>query len=425
MIRISDFSTLFSSNTFHGILGDVLQIVIAISPILLAIVLFALFWPLWINYIRSEFFASLKYAVLEIKLPKELLKSPLAMEVFLNSIHNGSDGKKFAQYWKGEKRPSYSLELVSVEGIVKFFIRTEDRRKAGVISGLYAQFPGIEVHEVEDYTFGIHFDKKESKLWGVDFKFKNKSPYYPIKTYIDYKLDKDPKEEYKIDPLLPMLEFLGSVGPNQQIWIQYIIRAHIAEQRHPDHWFKKYDEWIEGSKKLVNEILMRDPKTKVAGMKDEATGFTKLPTISKGEQEIAEAIERRISKLAFDVGIRAIYIAKKDVFDTPFGIGGVNSSFNQFSSEHLNGFKTTGWISDFNGFPWEDFRGMRRAKKSKLVLEAYKRRSYFYEPFVGKIMVMNTEELATLYHFPGQIAMTPNLNRIPSKKSQAPSNLPI
>jgi hypothetical protein len=40
-------------------------------------------------------------------------------------------------------------------------------------------------------------------------------------------------------------------------------------------------------------------------------------------------------------------------------------------------------------------------------------------------MVLSTEELATLYHFPGAIAATPSINRIPSKKSEAPANLPI
>ena len=38
---------------------------------------------------------------------------------------------------------------------------------------------------------------------------------------------------------------------------------------------------------------------------------------------------------------------------------------------------------------------------------------------------MNGEELATLYHLPGAVATTPTLTRIPSKKSEAPANLPV
>jgi hypothetical protein len=97
-----------------------------------------------------------------------------------------------------------------------------------------------------------------------------------------------------------------------------------------------------------------------------------------------------------------------------------------FNYEHLNGFKANGdkWHPSI-GDPWTDFRNWRRNKYGKLALMAYKRRSYFHPPFVSKPMVMNTEELATIYHFPGSVSQTPNLDRVPSKKAQAPGNLPI
>ncbi len=426
MIRFEDiFSFLQNQLTQNEVFGQVVQILIAISPIFLSIILFIIFWPLWVDYVQSSFIASLKYTLLDIRLPKDMLKSPLAMEVFLNSLHNTADGSNFAKYWKGEKRPTYSLELISVEGNVKFIIRTEERRKAGVMSALYSQFPEIEIHEIPDYTMGVNFDPKETKLYGEEFAFTKPDPY-PIKTYVDYGLDKDPKEEFKVDPLTPMIEFLGNLGMNQQVWIQFIIRAHIKEQRKPGHLFKKTDAWQDEAKKEVDKIMIRDPKTKVSGMKDEATGFTKLPSISKGEQDIAETIERSVQKQAFDVGIRAIYIAKKDFFDKPNGIGGIVGGFKHFSSEHLNGFKPAGrWSSRFKGAPWEDYRKMRENKVCRIVLEAYKRRSYFYAPFKMPPLVLNIEELATLFHFPGQVSKTPTLNRIPSKKSQAPANLPI
>ena len=39
--------------------------------------------------------------------------------------------------------------------------------------------------------------------------------------------------------------------------------------------------------------------------------------------------------------------------------------------------------------------------------------------------VLNTEELATLWHFPGQILKVPTLERIESKEASPPPNLPI
>lgn len=405
---------------------------ILMSPIVLVIILAMVLWPLWVNYVRAKQFLSLKYTVLEIKLPKDTFKSPAAMEVFLQSLHNTSDGSAFAQYWKGETRPWYSLELVSIEGKVKFFIWTEDRRKGGVMSALYSQFPGVEVHENGDYAQSVHFDPDTMKIWAAEFKFTKPDPY-PIKTYVDYGLDKDPKEEFKVDPLLPILEFLGSIGPNQQVWIQIPIRAHKDDQRKPGHWWKKTDLWQDEAKDLVNKILIRQAKSKVTGEIDPVTGkivpakeFAKIPIISKGEQSIIESIERSVSKLAFDTGIRALYIGKKESFDSVFGIGGIIGNMKHFNTESLNGFKPNGdvWHSRL-GDPWLDYKDRRRTRFSYEALAMYKRRSYFYTPYEGQPLILNTEELATIYHFPGSVAATPTLDRLPSKKAEAPSNLPV
>ena len=408
------------------IIPQAIPYVIALLPFIMVIVLLEIFWHVWIRYIQAKNTLNTKYTVLELKLPKDTFKSPLAMEVFLNSLHNIAGENWYSMYWKGETRPWYSLELVSIEGQVKFFLWTQDVRKTGIIAALYGQYPNIEVTEREDYTRGMHFDPKTMKVWVGEMKF-TKDNWYPIKTYIDYGLDKDPKEEFKIDPMVPMIEFLGSVPANQQIWIQYIIRGHKDDQRKPGHLFKKADLWREGAKKAINELLMRDPDTKVAGEANSDTGYAKLPTFTEGERDVVAAIERSITKLAFDVGIRAVYIAPKSTFDTPFGVGGIIASFNHFKHEHLNGFKPNGdiWHPQLT-FPWHDYRDMRRNRFSEDGLAAYKRRSFFYPPYNdGKVLVMNTEELATLYHFPGAVAATPTLDRVPSKKSDAPGNLPV
>ena len=44
--------------------------------------------------------------------------------------------------------------------------------------------------------------------------------------------------------------------------------------------------------------------------------------------------------------------------------------------------------------------------------------------FHHHIIVLNTEELATLWHFPGQILKVPTFERIESKEASPPTNLP-
>ena len=403
--------------------------IVYLTPIFACVILGILFWENWMRYVRMSFFLSLKYTLLELKLPRDTFKSPLAMETVLTAIHNTADGSWYTRIWNGEVRPWYSLEIVSVEGQVKFYIWTEDRRKSNLKSALYSQYPGIEIHEVDDYSKDVQWDPKVWKIWASEFQFTQKkhSNAFPIKTYVDYGLDRDPKEEFKIDPLVHVLEWMGSLRPNEQAWFQFVIQAHKGEQRTPGTlWAKKHDVLKDEAKNALNEILIRDPKTKVAGEVNPETGFSKMPTITKGEQEIVSAIERKLQKASFDVCIRTMYIAKREVFDTPFGIGGCISSMKQFNAEHLNGFKPGGKMMPGSfDYPWQDYKNTRRNYYSKRIIQAYRRRSAFYPPVKGKVVILNTEELATIFHLPGAVAGTPTLARIPSRKGEAPTNLPI
>ena len=65
-------------NFFHnpGVLL-VLKIIYYSAPIWITFILAMLFWNLWITYKRAQFFASQNYVLLEIKLPKEIFKSPI------------------------------------------------------------------------------------------------------------------------------------------------------------------------------------------------------------------------------------------------------------------------------------------------------------------------------------------------------------
>ena len=411
--------------------SPITQYLIYFSPVILAVCLSMIFWHVWVRYVQIKQFLGLKYTVLELKLPKDTWKSPLSMETVFQSVHNTADGSAYVQYWKGETRPWYSFEIIGIEGQVKFLIWTEDRRKSNLQSALYAQYPGIEIREIEDYARAVQFDPKILKIWAAEFKFEKKfnkkeTSAYPIKTYVDYGLDKDPKEEFRVDPLTHMIEWLGSLRPNEQAWFQFIVRAHKDDQKDPTKFWKRTDLWRENAQEIVNDMLKRDKDTKVSGEINPDTGYSRLPTITEGEKNIVEAIERKQTKLPFDVCIRALYIAKRDIFDTPFGIGGCISSLRQFNSNSLNGFKANGdrWMHQFD-YPWQDYKDFRRNRLSRLVLMAYRRRSAFYPPFKSPTLVLNTEELATIYHLPGSVAATPGLERVPSKKGSAPTNLPI
>ena len=419
-----DISTFYSSTLKTIVPQALTDYLIPASPILLAFCLAFIFWHVWMKYIQAKFFYSQKYVLLEIRLPRDQFKSPLAMELFLTALHQtGLEGNWYVKHWVGSTRAWFSLEMVSVEGQVKFYIWTRAGNRSFIETSLYAQFPGIEVHEANDYAKSVHFSPEKTELWSAQLEL-TKDHAYPIKTYVDYGLDADPKEEFKVDPLAPLLEYLGGVGANQQVWMQIIVRAHKKESIKPGHFWKTTDYWKDSAAEIVNDMLKRDPKTRISGEKNEETGFVSTPTLTKHEQEIINSIERHMHKQAYDVGIRALYIAEKGFFN-PSNIGGILGSWKQFSSEVLNGFKPGGDGHGKFEFPWQDFKNMRRNRLSEEMLGAYKRRSYFYAPYKYESFVLTSEELATIFHFPGLVAATPTLQRIPSRKGEAPSNLPI
>ena len=386
----------------------------------LPIFLIYLAWKLWYYYKQATYIRDTQWVMLDIKLPREMSKSPKAMEVVLGIFAQTYAGNKWTRFTQGIVRPWFSLELVSLGGTIHFYIRAPKFFKNLVEAQIYSQYPGIEISEAEDYVQNIPAygtPQSDHKIWGVEFAF-SKEDAYPIKTYVDYGLADDPKEEFKVDPITPVLEFLGSITPAEQVWIQILVIATRTRFHKPGTWFGKQD-WKEDAKVLIDKLMKREQFK--AGSDPNAIPFGAL-ALSPGERTVVEAIERSMDKIAFDCGYRAIYLAPKGQFkDT--NIIGLMSSVKQFSSANLNGFKnglTTG-VSEEG----KDFRGIRVERMKRKIFDAYRRRSYFYPPYVGKSMVLNTEELATIYHFPGQVAATPTLAKIESKRGEPPIDLPI
>ncbi len=379
---------------------------------------FALGWifiDIWLRYLRAKWISNIKWVILEIKLPKELFKTPLAMEVVLNSLYQASKGTWYDQYFKGKIRNWSSLELVSVEGEVHFFIRTNKVFKDTVEAQIYAQYSTAEVYEVPDYTKFVDFKAKEGdwSLWGMEYVL-SKADAYPIKTYVDFNLDKEGvKEEYKTDPITSTLEFLGSIDKNEQVWIQILIQPTEKRFKDPGKLFKKRD-WKDEGKDLVEEIIKKSKKR---------TGGENAPVLlTEIENNEIKAIERNISKIGFDCGIRSIYLSKDGAFNLS-RVMSLLGAFRQYTANGLNSFKPSHTTS-FD-FPWQDFKGIRVNGLKTELFDAYKRRSFFYLPHKRKPFVLNAEELATVYHFPGGVAETPTFGRITSKKSEPPVNLPI
>ncbi|MEN9649570.1 MAG: hypothetical protein RL094_537 [Candidatus Parcubacteria bacterium] len=412
--------------TFREAIGPIIfsafQFVLLFIVLLFPYLLLRSFWKNWVAFVRATFFAAQKYKVLELKIPRGITKSPLAMELFMTSLYQtGGEGNWFDKYWNGSTRPWFSLEVTSIDGVVRFFIWTRDKFKDMIETQLYGQFPDIEITEVADYTNAIEFNAEKYDFWGCEF-IKTGPSHLPIKTYVDYGLDKDPKEEVKIDPITTLIEFLGSLKPGEQAWIQICVRAHVKHKQKPGGKWGELVDWKHDAAEDLKKRMKRDVEVKA----DKPVNPNTMQ-LSKGEKDAVDAIEKSLAKTPFDCGIRSIYAARKDAYRSSM-ISGLTGAFRQYNSSNLNGFKPD--KAPGVKYPWQDRSGKKVQKMKKELFDKYKARAFFVAEYIpvgykSDPFVMNIEELATIYHFPGDVSRTPTLSRVQAKKSEPPANLPI
>lgn len=413
-----NFLNLINAILFKGTeaLGPGLFYLVYFAPILLAL----LAWKFYLLYIREKYVHEEVRVLLELKIPKEVTKSPKAMELFYEVMDQTYEGELIDRFIMGSVRGWFSMELVSIGGQIHFFLNIPKFFQNVIEARLYSQYPEVEISLVEqDYTKEVTYGQPGSpwdvKIW--QYELDNKEDALPIKTYIDYELDKDPKEEFKIEPMTPLLEFLSSIKPTERIWIQIMVMA--AKKRFPLYDKKtgktELVTWKKKGQALVDKLTSRDSKGK-----DLAEVWTKtIPTTT--ERDVITSVQRNLGKIAFDVGIRSVYASTEGI-KPAVGVG-LNSALKQFGSDNLNKFKPKLQTGLDN--PWQDPWGWRARSRKLKNFQYYCNRSYFYPPASRRPIGLSTEELATIYHIPSSVATTPTLGRIPSKRGEPPENLPI
>lgn len=398
----------------------------AILPVALPFLIIELFGYTWMSYIWQKHYHSVGHVVLEIKIPDEINQTPYAMELVLRALYQTGDiDTPMDRYLKGVTLPWFSLELVSTEGQVRFYVWCRRKYKNMVETQMYAHYPSVQIHEVPDYTLRVPLDLNKIQIFAIEQKLQKPDPI-PVATYVEFELDKrGEKEEFKHDPMASILELFGSLQKGEHAWMQIVFRAHsannsiyVAPYSHDyTHHHLTIDKWAEH---IIEEIAeeTRDKK---------GEGAFRFNQLSEGDRKLIEAIQLKQNKQLFDTGIRMLYIAPKGQARSAVRVGfpSVMRSFEHGAEARglLNGFKPIFCIGPFY-YPWQDFMGIRRRKLQTELYEAYVYRQFFYPPFRHEYMVLNSEEIATIYHFPGKVAKTPTLERMLSRRADAPANLP-
>ncbi len=392
----------------------------------------------WLIRLREKFIKNIKWVTLEIKIPKENLKSPKAMEQVFAGLHatytNGI--KRFDKWWNGKIEEWMSLEMVGFSHGIYFYAYVPEKYRNLVEASFFSQYPESEINEVEDYTsrFGDDLPNDTYDIFGTDFDLAREN-YYPIKTYQFFE---ETIEERRLDPIANIFEVMSGLKIDEMIWLQLLIRpagntlsskAEEAINKIMGRASKapqgKSNALVQFIKSLMLASVQHPDLSKGGG--DEKPAERKMPT--PGEQEILKAIENKISKLSFETIWRFMYLDKKDSF-TASNVAAVMGSMRQFSTQNLNSFRPNSQTITTPKAAGKIFRKRRLLKRKKKLFKSYMKREMPLQPRMPlvlrfKTFILSVEELATLYHPPIIAVGAPSLEHLEAKKGRAPSNLPI
>jgi hypothetical protein len=413
-------------------------------------------WRFWMMYIQQKAMSKINWVMLEIKLPREINKSPLATELAVAALLlNSGVSTKLDRLFKGNLPIYSSLEIASTEGIIHFYIRVQRRFRPLIESNFYSQYPGIEIIEADDYTKAIRFHhlSKDVSTWGITFKtaktwkpvnpvtgkpysksgksependqdvYEMRADFLPLKTYVDYGLDKDPKEEFKIDPLASLIEIMGSIGKGEHMWYQVLVQdeslyndkkmpkfyvnekthkhvsladmvAQYKKQMRTSHYVKHGDLALteygyEQTRKVPYGVdedgkpkTMEIPLTYNFKEKDRelARAVSKKEVeLTQEEKDELEIINKKLSKQLALCVVRLVYVTKKENFNSsqipstlsiPRLFKGANALVPMFTTDPYD-------------YPWQNIGQKRSYWRAEEMFESYiEREGYF--PHTGK-----------------------------------------
>lgn len=306
----------------------------------------------------------------------------------------------------------FSFEVVSsgVRGI-KFYTAVPKQHVKFVEGQIYAQYPSAKINVVDDYTknfdpAGVQYDIATVIL--------NKPYYFPIKGYRDF----------EVDSLSSFTSAMSAVLENEEIWFQVLARPI------PDIWQKEGYDYVDAVREgkpikarsggpigYVLRIFGHEAIEVVTGIvvglftiKEfrEAPGMGGKtaeegpPKLSPTQELELKSVEDKLSKMGYEVVIR-VMASSPDRERLESHLRSVLASMKQYTTSTLNSF------------------GYEPVSSKTVSLQNYKSR-YFN---LDKSIVLNTEELASIYHFPSSKLDTPNISWTYSRKSEPPSNLPV
>lgn len=191
--------------------------------------------------------------------------------------------------------------------------------------------------------------------------------YFPTHTYTEME---------KVDPLGSLLSPLTKLDAGEAAVIQFIL------QPAGDRWRKRGSQFVKSAQAPSKE--REGPKVNI-------------------DPEVIKAVSKKVSKVGLNFTLRVVAVGKDQASAEAY-LQNILGSFEQFSLPQLASFK----------------KKKTRFKGHFLVDFLYR----YFAPIWRYNTVLNTEELATIWHLPNKNVPAPHIKWLSSKSVAAPTELP-
>lgn len=283
-----------------------------------------------------------------------------AMEQLISALYSVKKGG-----WKQKYsfQPVISFEIVAKKEDIRFFVWCPKNLRDLIEKQVNGAYPDADIIEVQEYNIFTEDGKVAYKSYQLA-----KDNYYPLKTF----------RELPTDPLSSITSALAKMGDGEAAAIQMLISP--AEP-----------SWQSQGSSFISETKKQEADPEKAKFKVPA--------------KTLESVENKVSKPGFETNIRVVVVSDSQE-SAKVHLSNIDGALAQFSGD-LNRL-TTRTIRRTGGFI-EDFL-------------------YRYPPmfnFMGnRPSILNSEEIATIYHFPNKQITTPHIHWLTAKRAPAPAQIP-
>lgn len=309
---------------------------------------------------RSREGTSIDSVLLQVGVPRNNEFKIDVMEQLFASLYSI---KKSGWKQRFNVQPTISFEIVARQEDIRFYVWAPKKLADLVEKTIHGAYPDAEVTEVDEYNIFTSDGKVAYKSYQL-----GKGNFYPIKTFKDL----------ATDPMSALTSALAKLGSQEAAAIQIVVSP--AESV----WQKDGNKFISDTKKAES-----DP--------EKAKFSTSAKTL--------DAIEQKTSKPGFETVIRVVVVSPDEGI-AKSTVTNIGSAFAQFAGD-LNNLKS------------------RKIWRKGAFMEDF---LYRYQPmfnlFGNHKSILNSEELATIFHFPNKQITTPHIYWLNAKTAPAPSEIP-